>query len=324
MKRITANTKIKNIKKIKEFKEFKEYLIPFTGINAKLLDQLPLKFLNKIWNVETIVDSFNYMKQLCNQGKKIFYQLHTKEEIEKNEGLKKNILFHFPIEHRSKFIVICAGGGYESVCSITEAFPVAKRMNELGYHAFVVDYRIKKNALVPNPQDDLASAIRYILDNSDVLNIEREDYAVAGFSAGGHLVASYGTKHLGYEYYDLPKPQVLFLAYPVITMTDNTHIGSRRWLLGKKNRHNDEIIEKYSIEKHVTEEYPATFMWQCNEDDTVSIENTMMMEQSLRDNHVKYTYKVYESTDHGWGLAENTLAEGWLDEAVLFWETLKD
>ena len=70
----------------------------------------------------------------------------------------------------------------------------------MGYSAFVLYYHVKEQAKYPAPQED---------------------------------VASFGTEHMGYAKYELPKPGTLVLVYPVITMGEKTHEGSRKNHLGK-------------------------------------------------------------------------------------------
>ena len=55
------------------------------------------------------------------------------------------------------------------------------------------------------------------------------------FSAGAHLAGSFGIQNIGYGKYHLPKPGVMFLGYPVITMGEMAHAGSRENFLGKEN-----------------------------------------------------------------------------------------
>lgn len=76
------------------------------------------------------------------------------------------------------FAVICPGGGYGMVCSFIEGVPYAKKLNEMGYSAFVVHYRIKKKAKFPAPLDDLARAVKDILARAEELNLDAEGYSV--------------------------------------------------------------------------------------------------------------------------------------------------
>lgn len=317
---ITTETRLKEVLKLNEFTQFGSYLNCSKGICGWCISQVRIRHLGKMWNAQSICDGFSYMQSLCRQGRKLFIPVYNEEEILKHPDLRERVIFHFPAEQRAKFVVICAGGSYGAVCSMAEAFPTAKRLNEMGYHAFVINYRVGKYACAPNPQEDLANAIRYILEHAEELGVETQEYAVCGFSAGGHLAASFGTEALGYKHYDLPKPEILFLAYPVITMGENTHKGSCRRLLGWKNIKSKELIYRYSIEKQVTQEYPSCFIWQCEHDREVSIENSQLFVKALDKYNIPYIYRTYPGDGHGWGLGEGTAAEGWLRQAVKFWE----
>jgi len=216
------------------------------------------------------------------------------------------------------FAVICPGGGYEMVCSFVEGVPYAKKLKELGYSAFVLYYRCKKKAKFSAPQDDLARAIKEIFARADELNLETNGYSVWGSSAGGHLAASFGTKHIGYAKYNLPKPAALILSYPVVTMEDYTHVGSRKNLLGENPSR--DLIELASVEKHIDAEYPATFIW-CEEDDNVvDSKNSKELASALQNAGVKYQLEIYPGQEHGLGLGQGKVCESWFDKAVRFWE----
>ena len=216
--RITTDMKLREIIALPEFAEFKEYLYwADEETDRETLQGAMTQFAGR-WNPESMCGGFERIRQLVREGKKVFYPLYDKEEAKKHPDLRERVMFHFPVDKRTRFAVICAGGGYGAVCSMVEAFPTARILNELGYHAFVVQYRTGQYAKAPNPQEDLAEAVRYILNHARELNVDSSGYAAAGFSAGGHLTACFGTESLGYQHYGLPKPAVLFLAYPVITM----------------------------------------------------------------------------------------------------------
>lgn len=316
----TYKTKIKEILADEDFAEFQEFLFPEMFVKNKLMRMLPLKVFDKVWSVESIVSGFCYMKELRQKGEKLFYPVYDEKEAKKDPSKKQRVIFHFPVEGKTPFAVICAGGGYESVCSFVEAFPVAEAFNKKGYHAFVVNYRTGDQAHFPNPMDDLANAISYILDHAGEFQVEPEGYCVAGFSAGGHLAASFGTESLGWKKYGLPRPGTMVLAYPVITMGEYAHKGSRVKLLGKDHATDPEMRDLYSIEKQITDDYTPAYIWQCEADNTVPIRNTEMLEEELVKRRIPCRYHVYPGNAHGWGLATGKAAEGWLDEAVAFWE----
>ena len=129
--------------------------------------------------------------------------------------------------------IICPGGGYRRVCNFIEGHPYAKKLNAMGYHAIVVFYRVNVLARYPAPQEDLARAVKTAYAKAEEWKLDMKGYSVWGSSAGGHLAASFGTKNMGYTQYGLPKPGALILTYPVVTMGEKAHEGSRTYLLGK-------------------------------------------------------------------------------------------
>ena len=226
----------------------------------------------------------------------------------------KNYLINDGKKH--PFAIICPGGGYGMVCSAGEGKPFAEELNKLGYHAFVVYYRVKKKAKYPNPQMDLQQAIKEVFSKADEWKLDTTDWSIWGSSAGGHLVASYAMEDWG-----TPKPTALVLVYPVITMGEYTHKGSRDNLLGKNA--GEDMINKLSVELNVTENYPPTFTWYGTADDAVPPYNSIKLCEALTKVGVPCKIEEYEGIGHGVNLARGTVAEPWFKNAVKFWEEQK-
>lgn len=317
MNRITIWDTLAQVKRQQHFAPFQEHLAPPGGIAEVVTDHLPLCLVPG-WNSKDMADGLDRLRVLCDEGYEVFYPLYSPREQQQNPALSKAAMFHFPGKPGAPFVMVVPGGGYEVVCSMFEGFPVANALNKMGYHAFVVDYRSGRDALAPNPQDDLAVAVRYVLDHVEDLNVSPEHYAVAGFSAGGHLAGSFGTKALGWQHYGLPCPAALFLSYPVITMGGYTHKGSRQYLLGLNWTEQD--IRKWSLEVQLDEDTPPVYLWQCEADNEVSIENTRLLYARLKECGVSCEYEVFPGKAHGWGLASGKAADGWLNRAVAFWK----
>jgi len=219
---------------------------------------------------------------------------------------------------RHPLAILCPGGGYFMVCSFIEGVPIAKKLNAKGISAVIVYYRTKKKARYPAPQEDLARAVREILSGQDAELFDTEHYSIWGSSAGGHLIASFGTENMGYPIYGLPKPCTLVLSYPVITMDPAlTHMGSHDLLLGK---HATAAQEHFaSVEEHVGPAFPATYLWCGDADQTVPPENTRRMATALEKAGVPYCCDIFPGVDHGVGPGTRTAAEGWIERAVDFW-----
>lgn len=177
----------------------KEYIISANG--TKKLKQLKLKELPMVakdWNLTSIVEGLQYLEEKMAEGQ-VFYEIGTEEQIITDVFCPD--LVAFPLEKTSKFVLICPGGGYSNVCSIAEGYPLAKELNRLGYAAFVLHYSTGKYAGNQQPQKDAAKALQYILEHSEEFRVDPEHFAVMGFSAGGHLVASMATKNIGFVHY---------------------------------------------------------------------------------------------------------------------------
>lgn len=230
-------------------------------------------------------------------------------------GLKEYVLRD---GKRHPFALICPGGAYTMVCSFIEGMPYAKALNAKGYSAFVLYYRCKNRARFPAPQDDAARALRDILARADELSLDTRGYSLWGSSAGGHLAASFCAQELGFAKYGLPAPAALILTYPVITMGTLTHPGSRDNLLGPAP--SPELIRETSVEQQVGPGYPPTFLWCGTADKTVPPDNSRMLARALGANGVPYLFREYPGVDHGVGLGKGLACEGWLEEAVEFWE----
>lgn len=215
--------------------------------------------------------------------------------------------------------IICPGGGYRRVCSFIEGYPFAKKLNKLGYHAVVVYYRVRALAVYPNPQEDLARAVREVITHAGEWKLDMEGYSVWGSSAGGHLAGSFGTEAMGYKKYGLPKPGAMVLVYPVVSMGPESHAGSRNYHIGAYPA--PEYVELTSVHRQVTENYPPTYVWWGDQDGTVDPVNSHMLRDALARAGVPCRCVEYKGVDHGVGIGKGLPCEGWFEDAVAFWES---
>lgn len=216
--------------------------------------------------------------------------------------------------------ILCPGGGYRRICSYEEGLPFARRLNALGYHAFVVYYRVRELARFPGPQDDLARAVREIFAHAAEWKLDMCGYSVWGSSAGGHLAASFGTESMGYAHYGLPRPGAMVLVYPVVTMDARlAHPGSRNNLLGPAPTPEQE--RSASIQHQITPAYPPTFLWWGAADELVPPDNSRLLQAALETQGIPCQCREYAGVGHGVGVRPGLPCEGWLEDAVRFWES---
>lgn len=231
----------------------------------------------------------NYQGKIFNSNQKPFIKTYFLETTEK-----------LPL------VVVCPGGGYEHL-SVRESEPVAKKFNSLGFHAVVLTYSLAPMEF-PAALCDLAECVALVRENSDKWNVDSDKIIVCGFSAGGHLAASLGCYWKNGILQDLlpytpeeTRPDYLILCYPVITADSAyCHEGSIENVLGKENL---DVRDFVSLENHVDETFPPTFMWHTTADESVPTENSLLMAMALRKEKIKFEYHLFERGPHGLALA---------------------
>ncbi|MDR3275783.1 MAG: alpha/beta hydrolase [Treponema sp.] len=322
----TAQTRVRDLKRHPAIRAAELGVI--NGLWGFLLGGSRLGSLNLMFNADdpaSMIDGFNAVIRNQEAGLRVCHHIYSDEEIRQDPAKREVTLHYFPAGAAGRgaerpFMLICPGGGYTMVASIWEGYPVAGRLSALGFPAFVLRYRSGKAARYPNPQDDLGRAVGYILERAAEFGVRKTGYGLMGFSAGGHLAATFGLAEAGFRKYGLPAPAALALAYPVVSMGEHTHQGSRQNLLGKES--DLALVEALSVERQVDPAYPPTYLWHCEADSTVPIINSTALAEALERAGVPCKLKRVPGGRHGLSLALGTDAEGWLEEAVEFWQAV--
>ena len=166
-----------------------------------------------------------------------------------------------------------------------DSFPHALELSKMGYNAFALIYR-------PGAQtacEDLARAIAFLHEHADELRIDMTDYSLWGGSAGARMAAwlgSYGTEAFGEKAY--PRPAA--------------------------------VIVNYTGLSEVTGTEPPTYSAVGTSDGIASWRTMQRRIEAIRANGTEAEIEVFDGLPHGFGLGIGTAAEGWLDNAVRFWE----
>jgi acetyl esterase/lipase len=204
-------------------------------------------------------------------------------------------------------VVICPGGGYGHLSLEYEGREVAEWLNTVGVAAFVLKYRLGPRYHHPVMLQDAQRAIRTVRARAAEWGLDRARVGILGFSAGGHLASTAGT-HFDAGRPDAAdpiervssRPDVMILIYPVITMREKTHAGSKKNLLG--DNPSPELVALLSNEEQVTKESPPAFLVHTMTDTAVPVENTLMFVSALRRAGVPFELHLYERGPHGFGL----------------------
>jgi len=204
-------------------------------------------------------------------------------------------------------MVICPGGGYGGLAS-HEGKDYALWFNEQGIAGFVLKYRLGSSGYRhPRMLQDAARAVRLVRFHAGDWKLDPKRIGIIGSSAGGHLASTLLTHFdLGEAGAADPvdrvscRPDLGVLCYPVITMGDLTHHGSRDNLLGLNPP--PELIWELSNELHVTPQTPPCFLFHTDEDKAVPVENSIAFAEALRRASVPFELHVFQTGPHGIGL----------------------
>ncbi len=222
-------------------------------------------------------------------------------------------------DRKRPMVIVCGGGGYEYI-SDREQEPILLKFLAMGYHACLLTYSVAPNVF-PTALLELARAVAFVREHADGWMVEADKIITCGFSAGGHLAASLGAfwnremvyGALGLKPEDV-KPNGQILCYPVITSGELAHRGSVEKLLGAECG-NAEKLELISLEKQVTADVPATFLWHTRTDQAVPVENSLAYAQAMQKNGVDFEMHIYPVGGHGLSLATEETGGG--DEGMI-------
>ena len=205
-------------------------------------------------------------------------------------------------------MVICPGGGYGGLAQ-HEGKDYAEWLAKHGITGFVLKYRLGPAGYKhPVMLGDAARAVRLVRARAKEWGVDPKRVGIMGSSAGGHLASTLLTHfdNGNSESSDSiegqsSRPDLGILCYPVITMGEYTHAGSKKNLLGENPT--PELAKLLSNEQQVTSNTPPTFLWHTYEDTGVVPQNSMLFAMALQKNKVPYELHVYEKGKHGIGLA---------------------
>lgn len=282
----TMDTPIDNVRSDATFGSWGRLLFP---VDKGFMSGNTLGALNLTWysciDPNKTVEICNYLHDQAASGAQVFYDIYSDDEKAANPDKGDTGLFFFQGEKDAPFAIWSAGGGFAYVAAMHDSFPHALELSKRGYNAFAVVYR-------PGAQtacEDLSRAISFVFDHAEELGVSTDGYLLGGGSAGARMsawVGGYGTAAFG----EPGHPQ------PIAVVTQYT--GLSEW----------------------QESDPATF---ANVGTSDPIANWRVMQErtdEMSSAGIPTEFHVYQGLRHGFGLGTGTEAEGWINQAVAFWE----
>ena len=253
-------------------------------MSGSTLGDLRLTWYNYI-DPDKTVEICNYMKAHAESGDVIFYDIYSETEKKDDPAKNDTGLFFFKGDPGAKFAICNAGGGFAYVGAMHDSFPHALELSKKGYNAFALIYR-------PGWQtacEDLSRAVAFIFEHSEELEVDTGGYSLWGGSAGGRMadwVGTYGTEYFGEK------------AYP----------------------HPAAVIVNYTGLSEVTGYEPPTYSAVGTSDGIANWRTMKARLDAMSEMGIPTEFHSYTGLPHGFGLGTGTNAEGWINDAVAFWE----
>lgn len=284
----SAGTKISDVINDPVFGDYGGLIFPVNSgyYSGDTLGNLRMTWYSNI-RPEKTVEIANYLKTQVVNGNQVFYDIYSEAEKRADPSKENTGLFFFRGNEGAPFAVTCAGGGWAYVAAMHDSFPHALELSKKGYNAFAIIYRPG----TPTAYQDLARALTFIFENAQALGVDTQGYSLWGGSAGARMAAELGSYGAA-EYYGgatLPMPAAVVMQYT-----------------------------GYSGYDAACE--PATFACVGDRDGIANYRTMQNRINALNAMGVPTEFHIYEGLGHGFGLGTGTVAEGWLDLAVNFWE----
>jgi acetyl esterase/lipase len=208
-------------------------------------------------------------------------------------------------------VLVTPGGGYRWVVIDKEGYEIGRWLSARGFTVFVLFYRLPGEGWAAGPDVALADAqraMRIIRHRAADFGIDPVRVAAMGFSAGGHVCADLAARFAAPAYAPVDgfdalsaRPMLAAPIYPVVSMAEGVaHAGSRLQLLGANP--SAAMIAAHSPDRTMPADAPPHFLLHAEDDDAVSVENTLLLRAALKARGVAVETHLFQHGGHGFGL----------------------
>ena len=244
-----------------------------------------------------------------------------------SDSSKAKLTVHLAEQPNGAAVVICPGGGYGGLVTKGEGHGIATWLNAHGIAGIVLEYRLPAGRPYV-PLLDAQRAIRTVRAHATKWKLDPKKVGIIGFSAGGHL-ASTATVHfdLGEGKNTNPiaressRPDFSMLIYPVISMEEGVHRGSKKNLMGETPAAG--LPDYFSSQKHVTAATPPAFLAHAIDDKVVPIENSRMFYEAQKKAGLPTRLVELPNGGHGLNGYKGPSWDKWQAESLLWLKEIK-
>ncbi|MBE6424129.1 alpha/beta hydrolase [Succinivibrio dextrinosolvens] len=287
-----AKNTIEDVLNYPGFKPFAKILMPNTKQSdlAVHLDELQnIMSIHHNITTDNTLESLDYLASRIENKERVFYPIYSKEDIKADPTLEDTGLYFFRGDENAPFAIILPGG-YSYRSTIHEGLPIALRVSNAGFNAFVLSYR--SGNLIKGSKD-LITAINFVRNNADKLKVRKDKYSLWGAAVGAQLI---------------------------INVTQNSEKGELKGLLQEKPAAN---IFSYPLSYYPSENDVPTVIVVGDQDRIVNKTILKSSINNLNKMGIESKFILIPRLQHGFGVGfdpNSSVSINWIGRATSFWE----
>ncbi|HKB02602.1 MAG TPA: alpha/beta hydrolase [Gemmataceae bacterium] len=222
--------------------------------------------------------------------------------------------------------VVCLHGGGWRLGNKRDLRGWTEFLAHRGYVAASIGYRLAPDATFPAQIEDAKTAVRFLRAHADRYGIDKDRFAVLGYSAGGHLACLLGLadEKCGFEGKECPDESSRVQA--VVDYFGPTDLSgfakdasSQRGVfgpfIGAKYADKPEAHDRASPIRYASRAAPPFLIFHGTKDGIVPIEQSRHLADRLRELGVSYRLVEVPDEGHGWSGRASAITT---DETIQF------
>lgn len=227
-----------------------------------------------------------------------------------------------PAAPNGRAMLVLGGGGYTQLMAGREGVAVARWLNGLGYHAYVLIHRFPDATNgIAAPLDDAVQAMRVIRAQGG-----HDAVGVVGLSSGGHLAACLAAEYppewssLAADYAEhSPRPDAMVIGYaPISTNAKGRTIVADKPPLPPAEK--QAMYDRLQPDAQLLPDPPPAFIVYAGNDQVVPVENARRLHAAIENAGGAAELHIFADAPHGFALDTEgmpvsiwpTLCEAWL------------
>lgn len=220
--------------------------------------------------------------------------------------IEPSLTVHVPAHPNGVAVIVAPGGGYARIVIDKEGPDTSAWLNGLGVTAFVLKYRLPGEGHERGydaPLEDAQRAVRVVRAHASEWGLDPNRIGFVGYSAGGHLGVSL-TFYFDRNVYAPVDAADSLSARPDFSILGYAIAGGHGVRPASLDglRPEVRILWEYPAAARPGMQYPPTFIFQADDDPTVSPDNAARIYLALKQAHTSAELHIFKRGGHGFGI----------------------